>query len=69
MRYPCNLYGHPASPWLFWSKEPRNHSHPTCLLRPWLNSAAKDEDSQGRPIFHRGYAGWRPGARRASRRQ
>src|SRR5689334_13988261 len=38
MRYPCNLYGQPASPWLFWSKDPPDHSHPTCLLKPWLDS-------------------------------
>jgi hypothetical protein len=70
MRYPCNLYGQPASPWLFWGKEPPNHPHPTYLLRPWLNSAAKGEQqAQGQPIVHRGYAGWRPDARRSSRRQ
>jgi hypothetical protein len=69
MRYPCNLYGQPASPWLFWSKEPPNHSHPTCLLRPWLNSAATEEQARGQPIVHRGYAGWRSDARRSSRRQ
>lgn len=69
MRYPCNLYGRPASPWLFWGKELPNHSHPNCLLRPWLKSASKDEEAQGQPIVHRGYAGWRPGGRRASRRQ
>jgi hypothetical protein len=68
MRYPCNLYGRPASPWLFWGKEPPNHSHPTCLLRPWLKSAAKDERAL-EPIVHRRYAGWIPSGRRASRRQ
>ena len=69
MRYPCNLYGQPASPWLFWSKEPPNHSHPTCLLGPRLNSAAKHEEAQDQPIVRRGYAAWRPGSRRASTRQ
>jgi hypothetical protein len=69
MRYPCNLYGQPASPWLFWSKEPPHHFHPTCLLRPWLSSEAKDEEAQGHPIVDRGHAGCRPGARRTSRRQ
>ena len=49
MRYPCNLYGQPASPWLFWSKEPPHHFHPTCPLRPWLSSEAKDDDAQAIP--------------------
>jgi hypothetical protein len=47
MRYPCNLFGQPASPWIFWSstmparirqrpREPVPPAAPTSQIREWV---------------------------------
>ena len=67
MRYPCNLFGQPASSWIFWSKAmPVSlHAHYP-LVHTWAEERARAAKSDA--DNHRTGAFMEPRVRRLERR-